>query len=257
MTDLDWMFQPDPDSNSGDVDPLAWMFSEPGALVGNTAAEYETTRNLPSPITHARREAKREFISDLKRTALTELIKELPPPNVDLYIVGNGLGAEQKRVPGGIARGVFDFGSFVPVVIGYMGNRDCTAYISTWTMNAQHAKTLLACLDDKRLKSLAVCTGLYFKRREPAIWNLLATGLSSRGQRILAFRNHCKIIAIEAPDGRTCVITGSPNMSAQPRHEQYVLTTAPDVYAFFRDSFFLAMLNSQGIQADRPLDGEQ
>lgn len=36
--------------------------------------------------------------------------------------------------------------------------------------------------------------------------------------------------------------SGKANLSAQPRCEQYVLTTAPDVYQFFRDEFFEAMI---------------
>lgn len=240
MTDLDWMFTDDQPDTGGD--DLSWMFSD-DAPGGNR--EIETARQLSSPKVYARREAKRQFVSGLKREALTELIPALPEPGTDLYVVGNGAGAEQKRAPGGIAAQAFDFGSFLPVCVGYLGGVSCTAYISTWTMNRGHALTMLEMLDDGRLSALTVCTDPYFKRREAAVAHELISGLMDRGQRFLAWKNHVKCIAIEAPDGRTCTITGSANLSAQPRCEQYVLTTAPEVYRFFRDDFFHAMIDAQ------------
>ncbi len=205
--------------------------------------ELETTRQLSTPKLRRRGNiARRELVNGLKKQALNELIPTLPPPDTDLYVIGNGAGAEVRH---GINPLAFDFGSFLPHVVRILGDRQCVAYVSTWTMNRQHTKTMLEMLADGRLAQLTVFTDPYFKRRESAIANELITGLLNAGQRYLAFKNHCKIIAIAAPDGgRTCVITGSANLSAQPRCEQYVLTTSPDVYQFMRDEFFEAMLTN-------------
>ena len=105
-------------------------------------------------------------------------------------------------------------------------------------------KSILERFDDGAIAQLTVFTDPYFKRREAAIANELITGLLSRGQRYLAFKNHCKIITIHNPAGNCCTITGSANLSAQPRYKQYVLTTAPDVHQFFVTEFFEAMLNN-------------
>lgn len=223
MSDLDWMFD--------DTPPAA-----------HDAPDLETPRALKKPALHYRKEARRQFVSGLKREALNILIPQLPPPDTDLYVISNGSGAEIRH---GINPLAFDFGSFVPHVVRMMGDRDCIGYISSWTMNRQHAKTMLEMLDDGRLSALTVITDPYFKRREAAIAAELITGLLARGQRFIAFKNHCKVIAISDPAGNTCVITGSANLSAQPRTEQYVLTTAPDVYRFFVDEFFEAMFNEQ------------
>ncbi len=207
--------------------------------------DLETTAQLERPVTHARRVARREFVNGLKREALNVLIPELPPPDVDLYVVSNGAGAEIRH---GINPLAFDFGTFIPHVVRMLGDKGCTAYVSTWTLNRQHAKTMLSMLDDRRLATLTVCTDPYFKRRESAVANELMSGLIMRGQRYLCWKNHVKATCIAAPDGRTCVITGSANLSAQPRCEQYVLTTAPDVYQFFVSEFFEAMIaNAQRI----------
>jgi len=205
--------------------------------------DYQTARQLSSPLVYARRVARREFVSGLKRQALTELIPTLPPTDVDLYVVGNGAGAETKH---GVNLQAFDFGSFIPHIVDMLGGKACVAYISTWTMNAQHAKSMIDMLDDGRLARLAVVTDTYFKTRESAMCNRLIDGVQRHAPRarFLAFKNHVKCIAIADSTGdRTCVITGSANLSAQPRCEQYVITSSPDVYAFFVTAFFERMFD--------------
>lgn len=239
MSDLDWMFESDTPADSSD--DLAWMFgdSEPG---GNM--EIETARQLDSPKVYARREEKRKLVSGLKKESLSRLLPALPEPGETVWIIGNGAGAEHKHAPGGVSDSP-DFGTFIPVLLEYLGNKDCVAYISTWTLNLGHAQAMLECLDDGRLKSLTVCTDPYFKRRTPGVANFLIAGLIDRGQTFLCWKNHVKAVCIEAPDGRTVTVTGSANLNAQPRCEAYVLTTAPDVYRFFRDDFFHAMTQAQ------------
>lgn len=111
-------------------------------------------------------------------------------------------------------------------------------------MNENHVKSMVEMLTDGRLSDLAVMVDPYFARRTPAIYAQLITGLQAHGGRFKAFKNHCKIIAIAAPDGRTCVIMGSANLSAQPRTENYTLSTAPDLYQWVRDEFFERMLTN-------------
>jgi hypothetical protein len=216
------------------------LFDNDFSWLDDDRPALETDAQLPQPIVTARQVTRRAFVAGLKREALSELIPQLPPPDTDLYVIGNGAGAEIRH---GINPQAFDFGSFVPVVVRLLGEVGCTAYVSTWTMNRGHAKTFLQMLDDGRLAALTVVTGRYFKRRESTIYTELVSGLQARGQRYLAFANHCKIIAVANADStRFCTITGSANLSAQPRCEQYVLTTAPAVYRFFVDQFFEAIL---------------
>ena len=226
---------------SMDFDFSGGLFDDPTSADG---IELETARQLKRPLTHARRAAKREFISGLKREALNQLIPTLPPPDTDLYVVGNGAGAEIRH---GINPLAFDFGSFIPHIVEQLGGANCTAYISTWTANANHVKTLIDMLDDGRLTALTMATDPYFKTREAAVCNQLITGIlrHTPRARFLAWKNHCKIICIaNADQTRFCTVTGSANLSAQPRTEQYVLTTAPDVYRFYVSEFFEVMFTN-------------
>lgn len=219
-------------------DDMDWMSD---FLSGETS-DLETTEQLARPKVHLHKAEKRRFINGLKQEALTELLPTLPDTDTDVYVIGNGSGAEIKH---GINAQAFDFGTFIPHVVNLMGNRECIVYVSTWTMNRNHGLTFLEMVDDKRIAQMTLITDSYWKRRESAVANEVISGLMARGQRYLAFKNHVKSIAIQAPDGTTCVITGSANLSAQPRCEQYVVTTAPDVYRFFVDEFFEAMFDAR------------
>lgn len=221
-----------------EFDDLNWI--QPPPII-NDNDDLETTRQLDEPRLYRVKNRKREFVNGLKKEALNVLIPELPPSDTDLYVIGNGSGAEIRH---GVNPLAFDFGHFIPHVVRLLGDRACSVYISTWTMNRTHVKSILERFDDGAIAQLTVFTDPYFRRREAAIATELVTGLLARGQRYLAFKNHCKIITIRNPEGACCTITGSANLSAQPRCEQYVLSTAPDIYEFFVTQFFEAMLTN-------------
>ena len=211
----------------------------------NPTAEYETARQLEHPLKHERRAAKRLFVNGLKKQALTALIPELPPPDTDLYVIGNGAGAEKKWQPGGIDQEAFDFGTFLPYLVELLGNSGCVAYVATWTMNRNHALSMIELLDGGQLARLVLFSDPYFRRREASVSAELVSGLQRHpDSTFLSFKNHVKAMCIATGDeSRTVTVTGSANLSAQPRAEQYVLTTAPDVYRFFVDEFFEVMLH--------------
>jgi hypothetical protein len=116
-------------------------------------------------------------------------------------------------------------------------------------MNRNHALTLVEMLDAGALARLTVLTDPYFKRRESSVCAELIIGMQRHPDRarFLAFKNHVKAICISnADESRVVTVTGSANLSAQPRAEQYVLTTDPGVFRFFVDEFFLAMAGNNG-----------
>lgn len=212
----------------------------------NDDASIHSSDNLKNPAKHERKEVKRKFINGLKQQALTQLIPELPPIDTDLYIIGNGAGAEKIN---GRTVDSFDFGSFLPVLVEMLGNKDITAYVSTWTMNRNHATIMIDLLDNGNISKLVVASDPYFTRRESAVAATLIQGIQKHKQTFITFKNHVKSICLKAPDGKTVTVSGSANLSAQPRCEQYILTTHPDVYQFFVSEFFEYMVNKNAKKA--------
>lgn len=227
-----------------DGDAISMNFDLTGDLSAGVENTVETTAQLAAPVRYDRRRiARRQYINGLRKQALNDLIAELPPPDTDVYILSNGSGGTYRQTD---ETKVFEFGHFIPVLVQMLGGHGCIAYVSTWTMARQHSLNLLEMVDTGELAQLAVMSDAYFLRRESAIANQLVTGLLARGQRFVAFKNHCKVIAIASADGtRTACVLGSANLSSQPRAENFTLSTDPGLYTFLRDGFFEAMLNAQ------------
>lgn len=202
--------------------------------------ETHVTDVLKSPV-QMRKEAKRAFISASKIQALKDVVTELPPPGVDLWIISNGDGTPQP----GFEAASFEYGHFVPVLAAMMG-RGVTAYMSTWSLNRDHALALFDLLDTGILASLSFVTDKTLRNRKHAISAELFDGLKARKQRYLTYPNHAKILALKSADGkRTCVVFGSANLSQQPRAENYVLTTDPAAYEWVVRDFFEVLFDAQ------------
>src|SRR5688500_4699840 len=100
-------------------------------------------------------------------------------------------------------------------------------------MSRPNALELLELFDAGRIRKVTLFSGLYFKRRESAVYTTIATGLIDRGQRFLCFENHTKIILLAAGTDRI-VIEGSANFTANPRVEQNTVTNDEELFNFHR-----------------------
>jgi len=202
----------------------------------------QTGETLGRPKVLTKTVAKRHLISGLKRQAISKLIPTLPPPDTDLYVIGNGAGtraimAEQDEA--------FDLGTFLYHLVDLLGGDGIQAHISTWSMNPNHAHGLIDLLDTGGFQSLVVMSDPYFPRVKPEAANILILGMQKHKQPFITFKNHLKAICLKAPDDRTVSITGSANLSWQPRTENYNLTTSPDVYDFYIREYFNVMLDKK------------
>lgn len=189
---------------------------------------------LPTKPVAEKMMTKYKFINGLRREALSQLIDELPAPDTTIYILSNGAGAERQD---GSDREVFDFGAFIPVLVGLAGGR-CDVFISTWTMNRRGALALADMLRRGEARRLVLAIDQYFNKRSPDIAKILYDAMIETGRGdYITFRNHAKVLAIANENG-CVVVTGSANLSSQPRIEQYTLTTSPDVFEFFKTNLF-------------------
>lgn len=148
---------------------------------------------------------------------MAEIVPHLPEEGESVHIIANGK---------------YDFFLYVPHLLGLLA-APAAGWFSTWTMNRGNVLELLELYDHGRLSSVLMLTGLYFKRRESAVYATLLEGLHARGQRYLACKNHAKLILLDAGEV-ALVVEGSANFTANPRVEQYVLTRDRDLLEFHR-----------------------
>lgn len=173
----------------------------------------------------------------MNKEALSELLPELPPVGTDAYILANGINKTNWNAPGKQGSGV-DFGAFLPYTIEQMGG-PVDLHISTWSINHASAQQVVDLLDSGVVRSCTMLFGYDFHKLRPTVAYYLLSALRKHGGHYLAFRNHAKVMCVARADGSRCaVVTGSANFSNQPRLEQFVITTAPEVYDFFIVNLF-------------------
>ena len=205
-----------PKRRLGQADPQDQLI---GDIVGNFNLE---TDRMPEPRL-LKMEARREFRRLDQHEQLLQVIPKPPEPGVSMHVIGTGL---------------YDFWTFVPQMIQWVGGRADELYCSTWTMNRNNVVELFTLWDDGRINPHAVTflTGEYFKRRETSVYAYLVEGLRQRGGRFRAFMNHAKVLMLKHENSGTFLVCeGSANLTANPRLEQYVLTNDRALYDFHRN----------------------
>jgi len=181
--------------------------------------EIETTRMPKDNLTH-RRECKVETLKALRRKFALDHIGEIPPPGTSLHIVTN-------------AR--FDFWDWIPTLLKMMAPRHAVEFCgSTWILNRRNAMELLALYDAGSIRSIGFMTGIYFKRRESAVFATLYEGLMARGQKFKACLNHSKWFTMLMDDGTGITVESSANFTENGNIETHVLTNDRGLSDFHR-----------------------
>lgn len=156
--------------------------------------------------------------SFLKKEKANEVFSEIPGENESIHIISNGS---------------FDYFTLVPICIELMGNSCNNFYFSTWTLNNSNSEAILKLYDDKKVQKINCLVGLYFKKREAAVFNMIYEGLKERGQRIFSNENHSKITLLD--NGKDyIVIEGSANFTANPRIEQFTVYNSKQLFDFHK-----------------------
>lgn len=178
--------------------------------------EVETTETVSTRI--LRHQEKQKFMDAMKKEKASEILRELPMPGEAFHIISNGS---------------FDYWTFVPVMIDLLGGKSLEGWFSTWTLNRMNCTELFEIYDRGALGSINFLTGVYFKRRETAVYAKLLTGIQERNGRYVALENHAKVILLT--NGKDFIaMEGSANFTANPRIEQNTIWNSPEVYNFHK-----------------------
>ena len=177
--------------------------------------EQLETCDMPTPRVF-RREMKVKMQNKLKLNEIALILPELPEKDWSFHIVANGK---------------YDFWSFTPHIQKLIGSAGLEFYVSTWTMSRNNAVEMVKLFDDGKVGTINLLTGLYFKRRESAVYATVLSAIKKRGQRYAAFKNHAKVLLLS--NGKDfIVVEGSANLTGNPRLEQYVISNHKGLYDF-------------------------
>lgn len=227
------------------MDDYNWQTDDIFDMLADDTPKLHTSEQLPGHIVFERKPEKRRYLAGERRQELSEIMPELPPIDTDYYIIATGRG---KKVETGDIVQSFGFGAFVDYIVRIMGG-GCTVYISTWSMNTDHALLLPELLDSGLIAQLHLLCDPSLLTRKHAIAATIMEGIARHdGSRFKSFKNHAKIMCIiDTKEENYCTITGSANLSGTPRAENYTVSTAPEMCLFFINQFFEVMFDNDEI----------
>lgn len=156
--------------------------------------------------------------SFLKKEKADAILQVLPKNGESLHIISNGS---------------FDYFNFIPIAVNLLGGKCTDFYFSTWTMNLGNTRALIKLFDEGKILKVNALVGLYFKKRESAVFNELYEGLKERGQKVFSNENHSKVTLLT--NGIDYItISGSANFTSNPRIEQFSINNSKELFDFHK-----------------------
>ena len=190
-------------------------------ILDGTAADPLESAVTPSARA-TRISACHRFARVAQRQSLKQAIGTLPAPGESVHCTTGGK---------------FELFTWIPEVIAWLGSVD-SLYASTWTCSRANAAELFQLADAGKIGRIHFVTGLYFKRREAAVYAYLLDGLRKRGGTYRSFPNHSKVLLLaHEKQGHYLTVEGSGNFTANPQHEQETITNDRGLWEFHRGWF--------------------
>jgi hypothetical protein len=135
----------------------------------------------------------------------------------------------------GVICGKYAMWDLVPALIERTGRKIADLHIATLSYGKQNATELLSLIDDGQVKRCSLIVSYYFKAQNRPLYDTLVPPLRERGHRVLAMRNHAKLLLVKLVGGGSFVVEGSANLRSCKNVEQFVLTRCRRLYRFHRE----------------------
>jgi hypothetical protein len=182
----------------------------------------DDARPIESPIgvatrTFRRRAAKRDLQNRLMVDRARAAIERLPDPGETIHMVVAG-----------------DYRSWdlVPAMLDLAARPLAHLWIATLSYNREVLTALADLFDSGQIGQCHFLTSSFDKAHDPERFQLTRDLLIPRGHRLMAMRNHCKLLCLDFGDGRQFVSESSANLRSHSTTEQIALTHDRDLYAF-------------------------
>ena len=199
-----------------DLDGLQRVFGD--ELAGH---EQDARRELRGDRAYRRTLTKRTMVDARQTANAVAHIGRLPAPGETIHLVCAGGYSLYHHI-----EAVLQIAA--PVTIRYLG-------IATLGFSRENLERLIALLDAGTIGRLDFLYSVYFRSNEREICERLAHELTTRGQRVLSMRTHCKLLLIELGDGRDAyTIESSANLRSCKNLEQSTFTNHVGLLQFHR-----------------------
>ena len=161
--------------------------------------------------------AKRTFQNLLKLKAAQAQIGRLPDPGETIHMV---------------VAGDFRTWDLVPAMLSLKNLPIAELYLATLSYNRDNLNELIDLVDASQVGAVTMITSVFDRANDPDRFNHAKAEFDARGQRLLAMRNHCKLILARFADGTPYVSESSANLRSHSTTEQIALTQDAGLFAF-------------------------
>lgn len=170
----------------------------------------------------------------LKTKMKQDRIKAMQQETADQFLDRLPVDGEQIHI---LSNGKFDYWGLITRGMELTRGQIESLFVSTWTMNLPIARDICERIKQKKILSVTCWLNNYLKSREPHVWAYLQEHLGAMGQKVFATENHAKIAAWRNNHGEHYVISGSANLTANPRIEQNFVAKSKELHDFYVEAF--------------------
>lgn len=195
-----------------DLDAISPFYDEPAEAARDVEIGLDADRVL------IRTPTARKCFNALHIANLSKALTRLPAPGETWHVIAKGNWPAWSLVPR-----VLELAT--PARIAWLG-------IATLGFSRDNADELAQMLDTREVERCDLLFSCYFKAHDQTLVDHLTHQMRQRGQRILALRNHAKIIAAELTDGRGIVVESSANLRSCRNVESFCITNDQTLLAF-------------------------
>jgi hypothetical protein len=114
-------------------------------------------------------------------------------------------------------------------LVGRPAEEACVATLGLNTKNAHHLAELIAAGQIRRVTGVA---SDYFARSDPGTFNEARARLEALGQRLVSYRNHAKILALDFGEAGAFVVEMSSNLRSCNNLEQIAISRSRQLFEF-------------------------
>lgn len=134
-----------------------------------------------------------------------------------------------------IMRGNYNAWDLVPAVLRLIEPQPILQlYVATLSFNRKNAEELAGLVRDGLIRQVVFLCSAYFEKTGGREYQSLQAALRGRRAKLLAARNHAKVLLMRTGAGHHLVLESSANLRSCRNVEQFTLTNSAEVYAFHR-----------------------
>jgi hypothetical protein len=139
---------------------------------------------------------------------------------------------EETETVHALMGGDFAAWDLVPAILELVGRPAEEALIATLGFNAKNSHHLAQLVAAGQIRRLTVTASDYFAKSDAGTFNEAKARLEALGQRLVSYRNHAKILALDfGPDG-AFVVEMSSNLRSCNNLEQVALSRSRPLFDF-------------------------